>query len=174
MKRRIQNFIILATTILLLNGVMFTSCRKADVSETLKTEKKDKVIENARTGSSQWTYGEPAYYDDFGLPVWSDNYPRIVNTGIRDENGAVLLHYFYTENDYQNITAKQNAEDYQGLKQRWKYWDNGDPNSGCYPCPENSNKCDCTGTVDMPHSEKLAPGEYKAIVRYENDGIQIH
>ncbi len=45
MKRRIQNFLILATTILLLNGIMFTSCRKADVSETLKTGKKTSFVD---------------------------------------------------------------------------------------------------------------------------------
>ncbi len=145
------------------------SCQKESVTETVKTQNTE-VSANERTAGSTWTNGEPAYYDEFGLPRWNENYPRIVNTGIRAENGAILLHYFYTENDYENILERQKGGDCSGLK--WGYWDTGDPTAGCVKCDCARERCDCTDYVDItsPQKEGLPSGTYQVIVRYENDG----
>ncbi len=79
MKRRIQNFLILATTILLLNGIMFTSCRKADVSETLKTGKKDALTHSYKyLGKAHNVFIENVY----------ENF-KIVSTHISNRQEAI-------------------------------------------------------------------------------------
>ncbi len=55
MKRRIQNFIILATTIILLNGIMLVGCQKEDVVQNFGTQTD---FENLDKNGLEWTVGD--------------------------------------------------------------------------------------------------------------------
>ncbi len=138
-----QKFITLATIIVLLNGTMLVSCQKETVTETVKTQKTE-VSANERTAGSTWTNGEPAYYDEFGLPRWNENYPRIVR---QEYNKSAIVTYIYTYDDKMKIlTEKQYGG---GNNLVWSWWVRHDPTT-CEVCdPAGKYWCDCTDPVTI-------------------------
>ncbi len=154
---------------------MFTSCRKADVSETLKTEKKDKVIENARTGSSQWTYGEPKCYDKWGIPHWGKNYPRIESKILIENNKHILrIICFFNKNDKENVL--QHLKQKGGVKIN-QFAPKSNPYAPCSPCHRTGMSgvaCNCGDHEEVViTAQKKTLGGISVCTQYSLENLEI-
>ena len=165
MKKVVKLSLLLVLAVL--GTVVFIQCQK-EGSITPTGKSSSAVVKDNQRTSSSWTYGEPKWYDDAGLPRWSEEYPRIVLTNRTSNSGNKIAYYFYSFNDYLNLTEKQNGcriLDWQG-----KYTQGDQDSWG--KC--DGTGCDCFPEVIITPTEKVIPeGSWTIIIRHEKDGLPL-
>ncbi len=130
---------------------MLVSCQKESVTETVKTQKTE-VSANERTAGSTWTNGEPAYYDEFGLPRWNEGYPRVVVKEMqRQTKREVRFIYYYDQSDAKQVISHLKPNKYLN--------EEGDLSAPCSPhCVSGyagPPGCNCTTSKPIDITGKI-------------------
>ncbi len=144
-----------------------------------------------------WTYGEPEYYDEAGMPRWSDTYPEVKVTALLPQGKSQgEITYYYNSKDYDRVLHEvlnctcpyEDEDDHDGF---WDIFDKDDDDHEEYcECHEEEmemhhdmhdddhdddydederHKCPPEQEVTLSKLQgvSLAPATYKIVVTYK-------
>ncbi len=123
-------------------ATLFTGCKKESVKPS-------------------WTYGEPSYYDEAGMPRW-ENYPEIKlvpSAAAPNSSSDDVIQYFYNQNDYELVMEQvfgcqcyDDDDDNKGFFHNLFDKDDDDDH-GCECCEHHGMHDDDHDDYDDDHDE---------------------